>query len=59
LIAAHSGFRARLDEIDARLDARDLAAAERALGAFAGVFAAHEAVEEQLLQEIDAELLEA
>ena len=58
LIAAHTGFRAHLGEMAARLDARDLAAAERALGAFAGVFAVHEAMEEQLLQDIDAELSE-
>ncbi len=59
LIAAHARFRVHLDEIAVRLGARDIEAAEHALGAFAGVFAAHEAVEEQLLEEIDAEILEA
>jgi hypothetical protein len=58
LIASHTGFRALLDAIDARLGARDLAAAERAIGEFAGAFAAHEAAEERLLQQLDAELLE-
>jgi hemerythrin len=59
LIASHKGFRARLDEISGWLVARDLAAAERAIGAFAGTFAVHEAAEERLLQDIDAELFDA
>jgi hemerythrin len=59
LVAAHDGFRSRLEEIDARLGRQDLGEAERALGAFCNVFAAHEASEEQLLRKIDAEVAEA
>lgn len=56
LIAAHAEMRDRLEEIDARLAARELAEAERALGTFAGAFAVHETVEEQLLRQIDVEI---
>jgi hemerythrin len=56
LAVAHDAFRTRIEEIDARLGARDLGDAERALGAFGEAFAAHEAAEEQLLARIDAEL---
>jgi hemerythrin len=59
LIAAHDGFRSRLEEIEARLGKQDLGEAERALGAFCSAFAAHEASEEQLLRRIDAEVAEA
>ena len=59
LVAAHDGFRSRLAEIDARLGRQELGEAERALGAFCKVFAAHEASEEQLLRRIDSEVAEA
>jgi len=59
LVAAHDGFRSRLDEIDARLERQDLGEAERALGAFSSAFAVHEASEEQLLRKIDTEVTEA
>jgi len=56
LAAAHDVFRTRLEEIDTRLGARDLGAAERAIGAFGEAFAAHELTEERLLAHIDAEV---
>jgi len=56
LVVAHDGFRTRLAEIDAGLDTRDRTDAGIDLGAFAEAFAAHEAVEEQLLRRIDAEI---
>ncbi|MCX5738952.1 MAG: hemerythrin domain-containing protein [Proteobacteria bacterium] len=56
LAVAHDAFRTRLGEIDARLGARDLGDAERAIRAFGEAFAAHEATEERLLARIDAEL---
>ena len=59
LVAAHDGFRSRLDAIDARLTHQDLVAAERELGAFCSAFAVHEASEERLLRGIDAEVAEA
>lgn len=58
LAVAHDAFRTRLEEIDARLGARDLGDAERAIGVFGEAFAAHEATEERLLARIDAELSE-
>jgi len=59
LVAAHDGFRARLEEIEAQMGRQDLGEAERALGAFCSAFAAHEASEEKLLKRIDAEVAKA
>jgi hypothetical protein len=56
LVVAHDGFRTRLEEIDVELGADDRVNAARDLGAFAEAFAGHEAVEEQLLRRIDAEI---
>ena len=56
LSVAHDVFRTRLEEIEAQLGARDLGAAERAIGAFGEAFAAHELTEERLLAHIDAEV---
>lgn len=59
LVAAHDGFRSRLEEIEAQMGRQDLGEAERALGAFCSAFAAHEASEEKLLKRIAAEVAEA
>ena len=59
LVAAHDGFRARLEEIEAQMGRQDPGEAERALAAFCSAFAAHEASEEKLLKRIDAEVAEA
>jgi hypothetical protein len=55
LVEVHRDFRRRLSAIDKQLTGADVVAAERALGEFAGDFAKHEAVEEQLLRSIQEE----
>jgi len=56
LIAAHDGFRSRLARIEASLAGGALESAAHGVESLAGLFAAHEVSEEQMLQQLDQEI---